>query len=265
MDVQRILNVPENEIRFIYLKRASTHGQFDNTYRTLPVGRRGLRLWDSFEEDPEYLHEYLRRPTSCPLGWRPIVVDWCRFASSEALVLNQYQLTVIQRINIALGASHPNTSIIATPTTFTSFGPRDNKVDDDSNTRIAPDLVVLDGKPERVNGTRDFRPMVIVAGDAKLSTDREDGGDKVLPRTHACIEPYLAQPVHYCLTFGVPFGFVLTSYELVIFQLVRLDSPVGDVMRTRLSHPNISSPPSTPSDPTEESEFSSPISRQTSD
>ncbi|KAI1271434.1 hypothetical protein F5Y07DRAFT_404410 [Xylaria sp. FL0933] len=223
MSVGEILVVPSGEISFLCpVGRSSNKG--DKRFKTLQVERRGLRLWDSFEENPTHLETYLRLPVASPLGWAPVIFEgWGRYTSSETLLLNQYQQTLIQRINIALEASLPETAIIGDPGRFESYGHEDSGRDIDKS-----------------------HPLL-------------------LPGTKGCLEPYLAQAVQYCVDFNIRFGFVLTRHELVIFQLMRVDSPRLDPIRTRSSRFNTSSPTEILSSLPDEEDFSSPMRRETTD
>ncbi|KAI1120604.1 hypothetical protein F5Y10DRAFT_272903 [Nemania abortiva] len=214
----------------------------DKRFERLRVERRGLRSWNSFEEDSEYLESLLQLSLpSIPLDWKPEVRPWDHFASSETLMLNLYHSTVIQRINIALSVALPGTALIGSVARFPSWG-TENRVEGGAEVGIVPDLLVLEGRPENVKNLADLAKMIVVVGDAKLKVvDPEKDKSMILPGTIACLEPYPAQPVQYCIDLKFRFGFVLTNFELVLFQLVRLDSHRSDRIKTRSSRLNNSS------------------------
>ncbi|KAI0097571.1 hypothetical protein GGR51DRAFT_540751 [Nemania sp. FL0031] len=270
MNVAEILHVPNGELCFIL--PTSSDDQIDKRFEHLRVERRGLRLWTSFEENSEYLQPFLLQTlTQVSHGWKPHIGPWNRLASSEVLVLNLYHLTVIQRVNIALRCLPQtiNTSLIGAATTFSSYG-TENNMDGETYRRIIPDLLAVDGNPEDVHTLSDpdiLKNKIIVAGDAKLKAVQPYEGDtRILPGTIACLESYLAQPVQYCIDLDIRFGFLLTNFELVIFQLVRQNPlPRDSPIKTRSSCP-ITSPSKLPSDHTDGGIFSSPMrDRKTND
>ncbi|KAI0399636.1 hypothetical protein F4802DRAFT_588740 [Xylaria palmicola] len=256
MNVRQILKVPSGEISFSYPKIPLRNG-INRRFQTLRVERQGLRRWDSFEEDPRYLEAYLERPVTITPGWQPLILDgWGRFVSSETMVLNQYQSNMILRVNIALQASLPGAAIISEPRRFSWSG------DQELDTQIAPDLVVVHGNPAGFNALEDATGMIVAVGDAKFHMRNVNTLFKRLPGTQGCLESYLAQSVQYCINFNIRFGFVLTNLELVIFQLVRVDSTRTDPIRTRSSGPITSSPPELPR---READSSSPANRKEKD
>jgi hypothetical protein len=266
MNVSDVLKVPKDEISFIYPAEPRRDGT-DQRFKFLRVDRRGLRQWDSYEEVPPYLNRFLELPTHCPSGWRPIVIGgWDCYAGSELLMLDKYKSTLIHRVNIALGASVSGISIIGTPRNFPSYGTDENRQEGESEVQIGPDLVVLDGDPMLAPSLRELESNVIAVGDAKLKPRGIDGTSAILPGTLGCYESYLAQSVQYCIDFNIPFGFVLTNLELVLFQLVRQagDSQSHHVT-TRSMRSDVAKLHTIPSDFSSELDFSSPIYRRTYD
>ncbi|RYC57103.1 hypothetical protein CHU98_g9105 [Xylaria longipes] len=263
--ISQVLRVPAGEIAFTY-PRDARPSQIDKKYETLRVERRGLRRWNSFQENPACLQAYLDRHSAYPEGWRPYVTAWQRYAASERIVQDLYGLTVIHRVNVALDAAVPGQqlSIIGTPKHFPSWGTETSRPEGGKETRIAPDWVVVYGDSTRPCLLADLDEDIIAWGDTKLikssATDTEP-----LPDTVACPEAHLAQVVQYCIDMAIPLGFVLTNNELIVFHLVKSDDGQERQTVTRTSHLGSSAWQHLPSDATEEPDFSSPVQRKTRD
>lgn len=118
-----------------------------------------------------------------------------------------------------------------------------------------------------------IKSYVIAIGDAKVkqSDYATSMFSNIIPGTIACYESWLAQPVQCCIDLGIPLGFVLTSVEIVLFHMSKMEDENPSYAWagiTRSGH-GVASGPSLvnlPSDTTqEELEYSSPVVRQTDD
>ncbi|KAI0448268.1 hypothetical protein F5B21DRAFT_166498 [Xylaria acuta] len=107
----QVLRVPTGELAFTY-PRDPRPSQNDKKYEGLRVERRGLRRWNSFQENPACLQAYLDRYCAYPEGWRPYVTAWQRYAASERMVQDVYGLTLIHRVNNCLSLEHPSTFLV---------------------------------------------------------------------------------------------------------------------------------------------------------
>ncbi|RWA03711.1 hypothetical protein EKO27_g11396 [Xylaria grammica] len=267
MTVDQILRVPAGEIKFTF-PGTDLSSAVDKKYETLRIRRRGLRKWDCFEEDPAHLQAYLQNVTPYCASWKPCIVPWQRLAASERMVQDLYALTLIHRVNVALDSAVPRgLCMIGTPRHFPSWGNENSRSEgqEERNT-IAPDwaLVVGDGDPPP--GLEVLGEHIIALGDTKLRRKDDRRDSPPLPGTQGCAEAYLTQVVQYCIDMNVPFGFVLTNLELVVFQVSRHEPGGGrEPIVTRSSHRGPSAWQVLPSDATVESEFSSPLKRQKGD
>ncbi|KAJ8126450.1 hypothetical protein O1611_g7186 [Lasiodiplodia mahajangana] len=261
--VRRVLYTPPGEIAFTYPTDAKPP-QTDKRYKTLRVGRRGLRRWNSFQENPAYLQTFLDCHSACPEGWSPYVTPWQRYASSERIVQDLYGLTLIHRVNVALDAAVPSQqlSIIGTPKKFSSWGTETSRLEGENETKIAPDWALIYGDPMGLGPLSDIDGYIIAWGDTKLNKPEVDLDPAALPGTVSCREAYLAQVVQYCIDWDVPFGFVLTNNELIVFHLIKNDGELERQVITRASHQGTSRLQFLPSDATEETEYSSPVQRE---
>lgn len=95
MDVEQILDIPQGEIEFLYPSDARAD-RFDPRFKTLRVQRQGLREWNSFEEDPAYLQEFMKRPTGYQVGWKPSasVIPWTRYLASETNMVGSPEVDI---------------------------------------------------------------------------------------------------------------------------------------------------------------------------
>ncbi|GAW17469.1 hypothetical protein ANO14919_069260 [Xylariales sp. No.14919] len=267
MTVDQILRVPAGEIKFTYPGTDLSSAVYKK-YETLRIGRRGLRKWDCFEEDPAYLQAYLQNVTPYWADWKPCIIPWQRLAASERMVQDLYGLTLIHRVNVALDAAVPGgLCMIGTPRHFPSWGNENSRSEgEEERNTIAPDwaLVVGDGDPPP--GLEALGEHIIALGDTKLRREDNRSDSPPLPGTQNCPEAYLTQVVQYCIDINVPFGFVLTNLELVVFQVSRHEPGGGrEPVVTRSSHRGSSGWQLLPSDATVESEFSSPLKRKAGD
>ncbi|RYP54105.1 hypothetical protein DL768_001107 [Monosporascus sp. mg162] len=265
--IDQVLRSPPGEIAFNYPVDAKP-SKIDKRYKTLRVERRGLRRWDCFEENPAYLQARLRKRGPYPDGWQPRVVAWQRYAASERMVQDLYALTLIHRVNIALDAAFEipdELSIIGTPKYFPSLGTEHSRSEGEGETKIAPDWMVVEGDADQPPPLRDLHTKLVAWGDTKLKGKSSINNDRDrLPGTLKCPEAYLAQVVQYCIDSDIPFGFVITDHELVVFHLIKYDSG-SEKRSTRGSRLEISGWQLLSSDATEETEFSSPLQRTTGD
>ncbi|KAI0192420.1 hypothetical protein F4808DRAFT_377166 [Astrocystis sublimbata] len=230
MDVQQVLSIPDGEIAFEF-HWDPKDDKLEKDYERLQVGRKGLRAWTSFEEHPGFLQPSMVKQVDVPADWKPYIDAWDRYVRSELNLVDLLKKTLLLRVKIALAAVSPGTSIIGTTHFFNSLGKK---------VRIAPDLLVLDGGANLQLGEA-LEDRIVAIGDVKVKQpDEQEDTPKDLPRllpgTSGCFEPWLAQPVQCCMDKDVPFGFVLTNREIVLFQLVREnDDLVPAQRRTRSS------------------------------
>ncbi|KAI0466907.1 hypothetical protein F4859DRAFT_526389 [Xylaria cf. heliscus] len=264
--VRQILRIPPGEITFTYPDDGKP-SPIDSRYKTLRVERRGLRKWTSFQENPACLKTYLDRDTTCLESWRPYITAWQRYAATERIVQDLYGLTLITRVNVALDASvrSQNLSIIGTPKHFPSWGTETSRAEGETETTIAPDWAVVYGDSSNASLLAEIDTKVIAWGDTKLSNKNPTANPGNLPDTVSCPEAYLAQVVQYCLDMAIPFGFVLTNYELIVFHLVKNECELRLKPTTRASRPSNYEFQCLPLDDVEEPDFSSPLKRITGD
>ncbi|KAF2964693.1 hypothetical protein GQX73_g8874 [Xylaria multiplex] len=267
MDVESILDIPQDELKF-YQPLDAPPDRFDPRFKTLRVERRGLRRWTSFEEDPAYLDKFKKLPIGFSSDWKPTVPPWARYLGSETNMVDLLKSTLILRLNIALHAASSRIAIIGTPRHFPSYGNDDNRLEGGPEGRIGPDLFVVDGDPTTRPLLRDLKAKILMFGEAKVKDSRGiNDVSNLLPRTLGCYESWLAQAVQCCTDLNISLGWVQTNREVVLFHLSRIDNPQSQnhAMTTRSS--NLRSLPlaSLQSDPAEEPEYSSPVVRQTED
>ncbi|KAI0489659.1 hypothetical protein F4859DRAFT_523583 [Xylaria cf. heliscus] len=251
MNVQQILMIPGDEIDFVFDEPDDAPAdKLDPKYDRLRIERRGLREWKSFEGWPPALRNIMTQPTHVPVHWRPDIEELDRYAAAEINVVDLLKKTIIGRVNCALRtASHP-VRIIGTPKFFGSNG--------EGSQRIGPDLVVIDGRPPTLDR---IRHNVVAFGDVKVKQPRNLSSMTFLPETN-CYEGWLAQPVQACLGLNIPFGFLLTNRELIIFQLVRMEDEPSSTRVTRGSAPEHYKHTSLTPSRQREAIYSSPMQRQ---
>jgi hypothetical protein len=265
MDVDGILDIPSDELQFLY-PNDLPEDRFDPRFTTLRVPRNGLRRWDSFEEDPVYLQKFMKRPTKYPKTWEPVTVPWTRFAGSETLVVDRLKSTLMVRVNVALDVISPGLAIIGTAIHFPSYGTEDNRLEGESEKLIGPDLKVLDGNLEYPPDLVDLQSKMPAFGEVKLKHPlKTKYSEKLLPGTIGCYESWLAQAVQCCIDLDLPLGWVQTNLEVVFFQLSRCYDGVSweNTIVTRSSNQYSSRLEYLPSEGPQESEFSSPVVRLT--
>ncbi|KAI3333065.1 hypothetical protein F4824DRAFT_473054 [Ustulina deusta] len=268
MDVQQVLRIPKYELAFIYPKDLPKD-RHDWRYGTLrsDLGHRGLRYWQSFEENPAHIRKLLKLPTGLPADWRPYLHPWDRFAACELSIADFYKKTLIQRVNIGLGAASPGLHIVGTPRHFPSYGTYDNRIEGDTEKLIGPDLVVLDadifdGDIIHPPDLQNLDGNIVTIGEFKEKNVEFTDDDSVLPGTLGCYESWLAQPIQGCLDLGISLGFLLTNVELVVFHLSKLPSHGSQTDSMTLRSKSVSRLDALPSDATQELVFSSPVVRK---
>ncbi|RYP55919.1 hypothetical protein DL769_010018 [Monosporascus sp. CRB-8-3] len=134
----------------------------------------------------------------------------------------------------------------------------------EEETKIAPDWMVVEGDADPPPHLHDLHTKLVAWGDTKLKGKSPINNDQdYLPGTLKCLEAYLAQVVQYCIDSDIPFGFVLTDYELVVFHLIKYDS--GSEKRSTRGSRSYVYGWQLPSSDATESEFSSPLKRTTAD
>ncbi|KAI1502220.1 hypothetical protein F5X99DRAFT_380241 [Biscogniauxia marginata] len=267
MDVEHVLDIPRGELAFLYPSDAPAD-RFDSRFKALRVERRGLREWDSFEENPAYLQKFMKRPTGHPTSWRPSIFPWTRYAGSETNVVDLLKSSLILRLNIALDTIFSGVSIIGTPKHFPSYGTDDNRFEGGPEVHIGPDLPVLDGDARFSPALQELQNKVITFGDAKvknpgLTRDKS----RLLPGTLGCYESWLAQAVQCCIDLDIPICWLQTNIEVVFIHLSRSHDYMfqNDNVTTRSSRGVSFKLEALPSDATQEPEYSSPPVRQTHD
>ncbi|ORY62057.1 uncharacterized protein BCR38DRAFT_475503 [Pseudomassariella vexata] len=124
--VGQLLQIPSGEISFWYPPDLKP-SKFDKKYDFLRVGHRGLRRWTSFSDDVDHVWQKYADLTLDRRPFHPNIVDWKRYASTERLVQDLYDATLLARVNTALDAvcrpiSH--LPIIGTP----KYSARDTKL-----------------------------------------------------------------------------------------------------------------------------------------
>lgn len=277
MTVEQVLHTPPGECDFQYPSDAYP-SQIDRKYETLRIERRGLRKWTCLEENPAHLLAYLSNDTPYQVGWKPHITSWQRYAASERIVQDVYASSLIHRVNVALDVVAPNhLSIIGTPRQFPSWGTETSRLEGEEEKKIAPDWVLVYGDGRTPPNLANLDDTIIAWGDTKLKTSGDITDTRILPGTYACPEPYLAQVVQYCIDMDFPLGFLLTNYELVIFQVIRYDPREEEQISTRATSVTgatgatgetdrgVTTWPIESSSSTEETGFSSPLQRTTED
>ncbi|RYO92588.1 hypothetical protein DL766_008588 [Monosporascus sp. MC13-8B] len=194
MDIRQVLKIPKGELAFIHPKDLP-NDRHDWRYGTLrsDLGHRGLRYWQSFEEKPTYIQKLLELPTGLPAEWQPRIHPWDRFAASELSIADSYKKTLIQRVNIGLGAVSPGLHIVGTPRHFLSYGTYDNRIEGDAEKLIGPDLVVLDadvfdGDFIHPPDLQNLGGNIVTIGEFKQKNVEFTDDDSVLPGTIGCYE-----------------------------------------------------------------------------
>ncbi|KAF2972908.1 hypothetical protein GQX73_g531 [Xylaria multiplex] len=173
--------------------------------------------------------------TCVPVGWQPYIDEWGRYASTELNVVDLLKATLILRLRIALQAAAPGMSIIGTPKHFKSYWGHANAPEGSPETRIGPDLIVLDGDGGSIPEREELDKYIVTVGDIKVSHPvLNQDEESFLPGTN-CYESWLVQPSQCCMDLDIPFGFLLTNYEIVFFHLPWSKSTPLLASHTRLS------------------------------
>ncbi|KAI0551156.1 hypothetical protein F4679DRAFT_182854 [Xylaria curta] len=180
------------------------------TYPKLQCERRGLRSWTSIQESPSVLRPLMNRPYPGRNNLTPVVDDLERIAYSESCVSRVLFKTVIERVHLALRAVHPHLGVFPEVKTWLSTG---------IGQWIRPDIQVYDQPTPCID---QLQKAVIAFGGIKVKQPSNEQSYKYLPHTSS-YESWLAQPVQACLDFGIPFGFLLTNKEPILFQIIRMD------------------------------------------